>query len=84
MSVTTMKIQTEVRDSLARVAADDFYGVTLSEAVARLVAEHEEARLRRQISAAYARLRDDADGWSAYVTELDEWDGVTADTGEGS
>lgn len=83
MSVTTMKIQTEVRDSLARVAAEDFHGVTLSDAVARLVAEHEESRLRRQISAAYTRLRNDTSEWAAYVAELDEWDGVTADTGEG-
>jgi hypothetical protein len=83
MAVTTMKIQTEVRDALVRVATEDFRGVTLSEAVARLVAEHEEAQLRRQISDAYARLREDEGGWTAYVAELDAWDGVTADTGEG-
>jgi hypothetical protein len=82
MSVTTIKIQNEVRDSLARVAAEDYSGVSLSDAVGRLLAEHEEARTRREISAAYARLRDDPDEWASYVAELDEWEGVTADSGE--
>ncbi len=79
MSITTMKIQTEVRDSLARVANEDFRGVTLSDAVARLLVEHDEALLRRQMAAAYERLRGDAPAWAAYVAEIDEWDGVTAD-----
>jgi hypothetical protein len=79
MSVTTMKIQAEVRDRLARVAADDYPGVSLSEAVDRLLSEHERERTRGDIAAAYARLRADTVQWSGYVVELDEWDGVTAD-----
>jgi hypothetical protein len=79
MPVTTMKIQSEVRDRLARVAAEDYPGATLSDALARLLAEHEQARTRREILAAYARLQDDADGWAGYAAEIDEWDGVTAD-----
>ena len=56
-----MKIQAEVRDHLARVAARD---------------------LRRDISTAYARLRENQPEWDAYVAELDEWDAVSADSAE--
>ncbi|HMA46951.1 MAG TPA: hypothetical protein VKP11_07100 [Frankiaceae bacterium] len=79
---TTLKVQAEVRDALARVAAEDFGGATLSEAVGRLLAEHEEVRVRRQIAAAYARLRSDPQQWRSYVDELDEWDAVACDAGE--
>jgi hypothetical protein len=34
------------------VAAKDYSGTTLSDALARLLAEHEQARTRREISAA--------------------------------
>jgi hypothetical protein len=79
MTVTTVKIQSEVREHLARVAAEDYPGATLSDAVAQLLAEHEQARLRHRIAAAYARLREDPAEWAAYTEELGEWDGVTAD-----
>jgi hypothetical protein len=82
MSVTTMKIQNEVRNSLARVVTEDSHGVSPSDACTRLVADHEGARLRREISTAYARLRGEASGWAAYMAELDEWDSVAAGTGE--
>ena len=81
MSVTTMKIQSEVRDKLAKLAADDYAGATMSDALAHLIAEHEQERIRRQIATAYARLQDDPKQWAEYVDELDEWDGVTADDG---
>jgi len=80
MTVTSMKIQAEVRDRLASVAARDFPGATLSDAVAHLLAEHERSQLRRGISAAYARLRERPQEWDAYTAELDEWDGVSADS----
>ena len=79
MQITTMKLQSEVRDRLARVAAEDFAGATLSEALARLLAEHEQAQTQRAITAAYARLRQDPDQWASYTSELDEWDAVTTD-----
>ena len=79
MSVTTIKIQGEVRDRLARVASDEFAGATLSETVDRLLVEHEEARLARSIAAAYARLRADPEQWASYTGELDEWDVTAAD-----
>jgi hypothetical protein len=79
MSVTTIKLQGEVRDRLARVASDEFGGASMSETVERLLAEHEEAQLARQIAQAYARLREDPEAWASYTSELDEWDGTTAD-----
>jgi hypothetical protein len=79
MTVTTMKIQTDVRERLSRVATEDFSGATLSDTVARLLAEHEESRLLSSISAAYARLRADPGEWASYSAELDEWDAVVAD-----
>lgn len=82
MTVTTIKIQDKVRDDLARVAARDYPGATLSDAVGRLLAEHDQERLRRSMSAAYAELRGDPDRWASYTAELDEWEGVTADGGE--
>jgi hypothetical protein len=82
MTTTSMKIQAEVRDQLARVAAQDFPGATLSETVAALLAEHERFQLRRHISTAYARLRENPEEWDAYTAELDEWDAVSADSTE--
>jgi hypothetical protein len=82
MSTTTVKMPAELRDELARVARTDYAGVTLAEAVQRLLGEHEEARLRREIAAGYSRLQQDPAQWAGYLAELDEWDAVTADDGE--
>ncbi|HVQ91604.1 MAG TPA: hypothetical protein VMU51_11255 [Mycobacteriales bacterium] len=79
MPATSMKIQSEVRDQLARVAAKEFPGATLSDVLARLLAEHEQARTQREITVAYAHLQEDPAAWADYVSELDEWDAVTAD-----
>jgi hypothetical protein len=79
MPLTTMKIQIEIRDWLARVAARDYPGAKLSEVLGHLLTEHEQARTRLAISTAYARLNVRDGRWSAYVSELDEWDGVAAD-----
>ena len=77
-----MKVQVAVRDRLARVAAADYPGVPLSDVVDRLLAEHEELRLRREMTRSYARLQDDPQEWAGYLAELEEWDGVSADRGE--
>ena len=82
MSVTTMKIQSELRDRLVQVATAEYPGATLSDVVAALLTEHEQARTRREITAAYTRLQEDPDAWAGYIAELDEWDAVTADDTE--
>ncbi|WP_327075485.1 hypothetical protein OG196_42910 (plasmid) [Kitasatospora purpeofusca] len=75
MTMTTIKVQAEVRDELARLAADDLGGVTLGTALEHLLTEHRKA----QILTAYARLQADPDAWAGYESELDEWDGVAGD-----
>ena len=79
MAVTTIKLQSEIRDRLARVAAEDYAGATLSDAVARLLAEHEEARLNQEMITGYDRLRENPEQWASYQAELDEWDVTTGD-----
>jgi hypothetical protein len=73
--VTTIKVETDVRDALARVATDDLGSVTLNAALAHLLTEHRKAA----ILAAYARLEVDPSAWSEYESELAEWDGATGD-----
>lgn len=78
MSMTTIKVEREVRDRLAEVARAR--GTTMGALLAV-----ESARLRDEqrwadIDAAYARLqRDDADGWREYTAELDAWEAGTTD-----
>ena len=44
-----------------------------------LITEHEDRRLRRDILDAYQHLRADADAWSGYTSELEEWDTTAGD-----
>ncbi|GAA2284085.1 hypothetical protein GCM10010430_81350 [Kitasatospora cystarginea] len=73
--MTTIKVRAEVRDELARLAADDLGGVTLNAALEHLLTEHRKAR----ILAAYACLEADPKAWADYGSELDEWDAVAGD-----
>ena len=75
MAMTTIKVQAEVRDELARLAAGDLGGVTLGTALEHLLAEHRKT----QILAAYARLQADPEAWAGYQSELDEWDAHAGD-----
>ncbi|MFJ1708499.1 hypothetical protein [Kitasatospora sp. NPDC088346] len=75
MALTTIKVKAEVRDELARLAADDLGGVTLGTALEHLLTEHRKA----QILAAYARLEAVQTAWTDCQNELDEWDAVAGD-----
>lgn len=75
MSATTIKIDAAVRDRLARLAADDYQGATLGEALQHLIAEHEE----RMVLLAYERLRADKDEWESYRNESRLTDSVAGD-----
>jgi hypothetical protein len=75
MSVTTIKIAKELRDRLASLALTDYGGSTLSEALRRLIAEHEE----RVILAAYDRVRADEEEWASYCDEARLTDNVAGD-----
>ncbi|WP_405021644.1 hypothetical protein OHV05_36100 (plasmid) [Kitasatospora sp. NBC_00070] len=79
MTLTTVKVQTRVRDELARLAADDLGGVTLNSAVEYLLTEHRKA----QVLAAFDRLEVRTKGCADYEGELGERDGVAADCLDG-
>jgi hypothetical protein len=64
-STTTIKIGAALRDRLASLAIDDYGGVTMAEALRRLIAEHEE----RAVLVAYDRLRADEEEWASYQDE---------------
>ncbi|MFF1870285.1 hypothetical protein [Kitasatospora herbaricolor] len=77
MTLTTIKVQSNVRDELAHLAADELGGVTLGAALEHLLTEHRKA----QVLAAYTRLHTNPEAWADYQSELNEWD--TAAAGEG-
>ena len=77
MSVTTIKVESVVRDRLAAVARAR--GTTMA-----ALLETESRRLESEvrwsaIEDAYARMqREDPRGWREYLAELHEWDAGTA------
>jgi hypothetical protein len=75
MSLTTLKIDTSLRDRLASIAKTDYQGDTLAGALERLIEEHEA----QQALNAYERLRNDADAWAEYQEELRLTDHTASD-----
>ncbi|MEN8651031.1 hypothetical protein ABCR94_10405 [Streptomyces sp. 21So2-11] len=73
--MATIRVRTDIRDRLARVATEDLGGVTLDTALEVLLLQHHKA----QILAAYDRLKNDPEAWAAYTAEQDEWDGTAGD-----
>jgi hypothetical protein len=74
-NLTTIKISAELRDRLAQLAAADYGGATLADALRRLIAEHEES----EAMAAHDRLRADKDEWASYQDEARLTDNVAGD-----
>jgi hypothetical protein len=54
-----VRIDRSIRDELVKVAQSDFGGVTLGEAVRRLIIEHHFAMINQR----YEELGDDAEAW---------------------
>lgn len=78
MSRTTLSVSTEVRDTLARVAAsrNTTMLALLEETAERL--QREEAM--RQATLSYERLaREDPESFAAYLAEGRDWDALAAD-----
>ena len=75
MANTTMQLDRELRDELAAIAARDYDGVSLAEALRRLVMEHRFA----QIMTRYEQLRADPDEWASYQAELRLTDNVAGE-----
>jgi hypothetical protein len=75
MAMTSMQIDSGIRDELAAVAESDFHGVPLSEAVKRLVKEHKINRIMQR----YEELRADPQEWASYQAEARLTDDAAGD-----
>jgi hypothetical protein len=75
VKATTIRVDIATRDRLARIADDEFHGVSLGEALHRLIDEHE----LEAAHTAYARLRSEPAAWAEYRGELADWDAVAGD-----
>ena len=74
MAMTTIKIDTELRDRIAMVGREHYEGVTLAETLNRLIDEHLEKRVLEQ----YAKLQEDPEEWAEYQAEGREWERAAA------
>lgn len=70
MGMTTIKVHTEERDQLARIAKESYGGATLRETLTELIREHEEREVLQQ----YERLKNDPEEWASYMEEVHEWE----------
>jgi hypothetical protein len=75
MAMTSMQIDSKVRDELAAIAEADFDGASLGEAVRRLIKEHQFSRIMRR----YDELRADPAEWASYQAELRLTDNAAGD-----
>lgn len=73
--MTSMRIDSRVRDELAQVGEADFDGVSLDEVVRRLLMEHHFARINER----YEELRADPAAWESYQAELRLTDNAAGD-----
>jgi hypothetical protein len=76
MAMTSMQIDSKVRDELARVAESDLGGVSLGEAVRQLIMEHHIAHINHR----YEELRADPEEWASYTAEARLTDNVAGET----
>lgn len=75
MGMTSMQIDSKVRDDLAALADEDFEGASLGEAVRRLIKEHKINRIMRR----YEELRADPAEWASYQAEAGLTDNVAGE-----
>jgi len=76
-AMTTIKVSAETRDRLKKLA--DAEQSTMEAALAKVLDQAEEARFWQGVKDDYARLQDDPEQWSEYVSELAEWDRTISD-----
>jgi predicted transcriptional regulator len=75
--MTTIKVSTETRDRLKRLADAD--QTTMDAELAMALDKVEEARFWQGVQDDYARLQADPGQWSGYLSELAEWDRTVSD-----
>ena len=72
---TMMRVSEETRDSVMRVAAEDFGGATVEETLRRLLDEHWEAKA---IAVMDHFRATDPQGWAEYLAEAAALDAASA------
>lgn len=81
MTVTTIKVDTTVRDRLASVA--HARGITMAALLRDVCSELEARQEWSIIEASYERLkREDPQAWAEYEGDLRAWDSVTSGLGD--
>jgi antitoxin MazE7 len=71
MSMTTIKVDTEVRDRLAALAKSR--GETLGALLKELVRKAEKETRWAELRISYERLQADPEEWADYLAELHSW-----------
>jgi hypothetical protein len=77
MSVTTIKVDSVLRDRLAHLARAR--GTTMGALLDDLARRAEIEQRWADIASAYRRAQADPDGWRDYLDELAEWDASGAE-----
>lgn len=78
MPMTTMKVDSEIRDRLVEIARAR--GVTMGGLLRSVAEQLESEQMWVDIESAYARLqREDPAGWQEYLNELAEWENADLD-----
>ncbi len=78
MPMTTMKVDSEIRDRLVEVARAR--GLTVGRLLQSVAEDLEVEQMWVEIEAGYARLqREDPAGWQEYLNELAEWEAADLD-----
>jgi hypothetical protein len=77
MPTTTVRISQETRERLKEFAKDD--GVTITDAIDRMVERERRRRMWEAANASYAALRADPEAWAEWQSEIALWDSTIAD-----
>lgn len=77
MSTTTIRVSTEIRDTLHEMAQNS--GLSMQQLLERALEVYRRQRLLQEANAAYEALSADPDAWRDFQQELIDWDATLAD-----
>jgi hypothetical protein len=75
MAMTSIQIDSKVRNELAAIAEADFGGASLGETVRQLIMEHHFSQIRQR----YEELRADPEEWASYQAEAQLTDNIAGE-----
>ncbi len=78
---TTIRVSRRTRDALRELTHTS--GNSMQQVIEEALELYRRQQLLEATNAAYAALREDANGWNEFVTELEAWDATLADGLEG-